>query len=129
MEIITGIGVIGIVLYIISFFKFSNRMSAIEIEDFAIFSENDTVVYRDYLMLRVIEDYPNLSDKAKVKIVIEVLRNAFRKGGQVDHLKGPSKTYTYVFLSYIERIKEIEKGLENDNSLDMTIRNHFLKAI
>jgi len=109
MEIIIFAVIILIIIFFNNVSKFNKRMMDIEIEGYKIFSENDLVKYRDYLMCQIIKKYPNLSNKDRVKTVIEVIRNA-HIGNNKDYLNGLNETYQYVFFSYMERIKEIEKN-------------------
>jgi len=136
MEIILGlIAGVGLIVFFTKVVKFNKKMMAIENEYFVIYSERDTIVYRDDLMCQIIKKYPDASDKDKVKVVIEVIRNAAKKSGNGDYLLGNSKTYPYVFSSYLERLKEIELELKNENSLDFTssfsakTSDRFLKAM
>ena len=125
----------GLIIFFTKVVKFNKKMMAIENEHFVIYSERDLIVYREYLMCQIIKKYPNISDKEKVKVVIEVIRKAAKKSGNGDYLLGTSKAYPYVFTSYIERLKEIEQELKNENPLDFTnsfsakASDRFLKAI
>ena len=119
MELIIFIAIVALISFFYNTMKFSNKMSDIEIEGYKIFSEQQLVAYRDYLMCNILQKYPNISDNDKVKVVIETIRNA-HIGNNKDYLSGFSQTYQYVYLSYLDRIQEIRQILKNEKSLNLT---------
>jgi len=87
---------------------------AIEIENYIVNSDEEALLYGDYLVHEIIKKYPTLSDKEKVKIIIEVIRNAAKRGGNEDYFQGINKRYSYFFTLFILRIKELEQEVKNE---------------
>jgi hypothetical protein len=107
MEVIIFILIVGAIIFFSNVAKFNEKISAIGIDGYKIFSEQDLAVYRDYLMCQTVKKYPEISDSEKVKLIIEAIRSA-HIGKNKDYLNGASTTYKYVFLSYLDRLQEIK---------------------
>ena len=118
MEIVILVILIAVIVFFINSAKFGQKMADIEIKGYKIYSEQQLAAYRDYLMCQILQKYPDILDKDKVKVVIEAIRDA-HIGHNKDYLNGLNDTYQYVFLSYMDRIQEIREILKNENSLDI----------
>lgn len=104
--------IMGIIatIFIIGLYKFSKRMNDIEDKNAIFITGDDVGSYTAYLLCKIEEIHPNISDKDKIKVVIEVLRDAAKKNGSYNFLATVDSNYRIIFedtLFDLQQIKQV----------------------
>ncbi len=110
MYIVIILVAIVVIVFFRNVIKFNERLMAIEDNHVVFITGDDVTRYQEYLLHQIINKYPDISDKDKVKVVIEAVRNAAKRNGNVYFLQAIKYGYGTLYQDVMGRLHELQRS-------------------